>query len=120
MLLSADPHGGAGTTDCWKACQRHVQEPSLRAKVCRLCIIQGGTEAWALAPGEVKPVPRSPLPSALPDEDWRIRWAAVRASAKARGVSEPRALAEWVTGTQPSADLPACLTAARAAAESGS
>ncbi len=70
--------------------------------------------------GDVKPVPQSSLSSALTDEDWRIRWAAVRASAKARGVSEPRALAEWVTGTQATADLPACLTAARAAAEAGS
>lgn len=120
LVLSADPRGGAGTTDCWKACQRHVQEPSLRAKVCRLCVIQGGGLDWVLALGEVKPVPQSSLSSALTDEDWRIRWAAVRASAKARGVSEPKALAEWVTATPSSTDLPACLTAARAAAESGS
>ncbi|WP_317987860.1 HEAT repeat domain-containing protein [Hyalangium gracile] len=120
MVLSADPRGGAGTTDCWKACQRHVQEAPLRAKLCRLCIIQGGTTEWVLKLGEVKPVPQSSLRSALTDEDWRIRWAAVRASAKARGVPEPRALAEWVTETQARADLAACLTAARAAAEAGS
>jgi hypothetical protein len=69
---------------------------------------------------EARPVPESSLRSALTDEDWRVRWAAVRASAKVRKVPAPRALAEWVTGLQASADLPACITAVRAAAEAGS
>lgn len=120
LLLSASPRREAGTTGCWKACQRHVQDASLRAKVCRLCLTEGGSHEWVLALAEAKPVPESSLKSALADEDWRVRWAAVRASAKVRKVSEPRALAEWVTGLQASADLPACLTAARAAAEAGS
>jgi HEAT repeat protein len=120
LLLSADPRGGAGSTGCWKACQRHVQDASLRAKVCRLCITGGGAQEWLLVLAEVKPVPQSSLRSALTDEDWRVRWAAVRASAKVRKVSEPLALAEWVTGLPASADLPACITAVRAAAEAGS
>ena len=120
LLLSADPRGDAGSTGCWKACQRHVQDTSLRAKVCRLCITSGGTQDWLLALAEVKPVPQSSLRSALTDEDWRVRWAAVRAGAKARKVSEPLALAEWVTGLPAEADLLACITAARAAAEAGS
>ncbi len=119
LVLSADPRGGAGTTDCWKACQRHVQEASLRAKVCQLCITGKAPEDWVLALAQVRPVPQNDLRSALTDEDWRVRWAAVRAGAKVRGVTEHRALAEWVTGLQPSADLPACITAARAAAEAG-
>ena len=120
LLLSASPRGDTGTTGCWKACQRHVQDTSLRARVCRLCLTDGGTQEWVLVLAEVKPVPESSLRSALTDEDWRVRWAAVRASAKVRKVSEPRALAEWVTGVQTSEDLPACLTAVRAAAEAGS
>jgi HEAT repeat protein len=120
LLLSADPRGGAGSTGCWKACQRHVQDSSLRAKVCRLCITSGGTQDWLLMLAEVKPVPQSSLRSALADEDWRVRWAAVRAGAKVRKVSEPLALAEWVTGFPAQADLPACITAARAAADAGS
>lgn len=119
LLLSADPRGGAGSTGCWKACQRHVQEPSLRAKVCRLCITSGGTQDWLLVLAEVKPVPQRSLRSALTDEDWRVRWAAVRAGARVRKLSEPLALAEWVTGLPASADLPACITAVRAAAEAG-
>jgi hypothetical protein len=120
LVLSADPRSGTGTTDCWKACQQHVQEPSLRAKVCQLCITGRSREDWVLALAQVKPVPQSSLRSALTDEDWRVRWAAVRADAKVRGVTEPRALAEWVMGVQPAAELPACITAARAAAEAGS
>lgn len=120
LLLSADPRGGAGSTGCWKACQRHVQDASLRSKVCRLCITAGGTQEWLLVLAEVKPVPHSALRSALTDEDWRVRWAAVRAGAKVRKVSETLALAEWVTGLAASADLPACITAARAAADAGS
>lgn len=120
LLLSADPRGSAGSTGCWKACQRHVQDASLKAKVCRLCITSGGTQDWLLVLAEVKPVPQSSLRSALTDEDWRVRWAAVRAGAKVRKVSEPMALAEWVTGLPASADMPACITAVRAAAEAGS
>jgi len=120
LLLSADPRGDAGTTGCWKACQRHVQEASLRAKVCRLCLTQGGTQEWVLVLAELKPVPQSALRSALKDEDWRVRWASVRAGARVRKVPEPRALAEWVTGLQAAEDLPACITAVRAAAEAGS
>lgn len=59
------------------------------------------------------------LRSALTDEDWRIRWASVRADAKVRGVSEAQALAEWVASAAGPAELPACLTATRAAAEAG-
>lgn len=119
LLLSASPREDVGIPGCWKACQRHVQDAALRARVCRLCLTDGGTQGWVLALAEAKPVPESSLRSALTDEDWRVRWAAVRASAKVRKVPEARALAEWVTGLQAAADLPACLTAARVAAEAG-
>jgi HEAT repeat protein len=87
--------------------------------VCQLCITQGGSQEWVLVLAEARPVPHGALRSALTDEDWRIRWAAVRAGARVRGVSEPRALAEWVAGVPESAELPACITAVRAAAEAG-
>ncbi len=119
ILLSASPRGGMGATDCWMSCQRHVQEASLRSRICQACLTRGGTDAWVLALGDLKPVPQQPLRSALTDENWRVRWAAVRTGAKARKVPEARALAEWVMGIQGTARLPACLTAARAAAEAG-
>lgn len=119
ILLSASPRGGTGATDCWLSCQRHIQDASLRGRICKACLTQGSPDAWVLPLASLKPVPQEPLRSALKDDDWRVRWAAVRASAKGRGVSETQALAEWVAGTPDSADLPACLTAARAAAEAG-
>jgi hypothetical protein len=117
MLLSASPRGASGATECWMSCQRHIQDASLRGKICKTCVTQGGPDAWVLPLASLKPVPQEPLRSALKDDDWRVRWAAVRATAKSRGVSEPQALAEWVAATPDAADLPACLTAARAAAE---
>ncbi len=63
--------------------------------------------------------PKEALRSALTDEDWRVRWAAVRAEAKVRGVPEKQSLAEWVASVPASAQLVACLTAARASAEAG-
>jgi HEAT repeat protein len=119
MLLSSSPRGGTGATECWRSCQRHIQDTSLRGKICKECLTQGGPEAWVLPLANLKPAPEAPLRSALKDEDWRVRWAAVRAGAKLRGVPEPRALAEWVAGVPDPEDLPACLTAARAAAEAG-
>lgn len=101
------------------SCQRHIQDTSLRGKICKTCITQGGPEAWLLPLGSLKPVPQEPVRSALKDDDWRVRWAAVRVDAQSRGVPEPRALAEWVVAAPDAADLPACLTAARAAAEAG-
>jgi HEAT repeat protein len=101
------------------SCQRHVQDASMRARVCKACITQGGPEGWVLPLASLQPVPQEVLGSALKDEDWRVRWAAVKANAKVRKVPEPQALAEWVVATPASADLPACLTAARAAAAAG-
>ncbi|WP_225410448.1 HEAT repeat domain-containing protein [Stigmatella hybrida] len=119
LLLSADPRGGVGATACWMSCQRHVQDPALRASLCQACITQGRPEGWLVALGHLRPVPREPLRSALTDEQWRVRWAAVRLTAKTRGASEPRALADWVLAAQGEAELAACLTAVRISAEAG-
>ncbi|MCP3140569.1 HEAT repeat domain-containing protein [Pyxidicoccus xibeiensis] len=121
VLLATGQQGGTGTKDCWMSCQRHVQDSATRARACAACLPAGRVDAWVAAVGSMRPVPREPLVSARKDADWRVRWAAVRAEARARGVSERQQLAEWVVGT-PSAsasELTACLTAARAAAEAG-
>jgi hypothetical protein len=87
--------------------------------VCQLCITGNSSEDWVLALAQVKPLPQSTLASVLTDEDWRLRWAALRAQAKARGEPAARTLADWVVATPATKDLTACLTAARAAAEAG-
>ncbi|WP_163861725.1 HEAT repeat domain-containing protein [Myxococcus eversor] len=118
VLLATGQRGGTGTTDCWNSCQRHVAERALRARVCGACLSGGRVDSWVASLGNIRPAPRDALASSRKDEDWRVRWASVRAEAKGKGFSERRVLAEWVASTPPSSDLQACLTAARAAAES--
>jgi len=118
LLLSAGQHGGQASA-CWTSCQQHVQDPALRARVCQRCVTEGGGESWVLALGGVRPLPRAALRSARGDEDWRIRWASVRAQAKGQGLAEQKVLADWVVGAPPGEVELACLTAVRAAAKAG-
>nr|WP_225937160.1 HEAT repeat domain-containing protein [Myxococcus sp. RHSTA-1-4] len=101
------------------SCQRHVVGSAQRARACGACLSGGRVDAWVSALEGMRPAPREALASARKDADWRVRWAAVRMDAKLRGTTERRLLAEWVASTPASADLDACLTAARAAAEAG-
>jgi hypothetical protein len=120
LLLSAGQHGGQGALGCWTSCQRHVQDQALLARVCQLCVTTGRADAWVLELGR-KPGPpaQQALRSALTDPDWRVRWAALRGQAKTRGYTEPRALADWVAEAPARDEVLACVTAARAAANSG-
>ncbi|MCK8504047.1 HEAT repeat domain-containing protein [Myxococcus fulvus] len=119
VLLATGQRGGTGTTDCWNSCQRHVADRALRARVCGSCLSGGRVDSWVAPLGNIRPVPREALASSRKDGDWRVRWASVRADAKARQLTEKRVLAEWVAASPASSDLAACLTAARAAAEAG-
>ncbi|QSQ27986.1 HEAT repeat domain-containing protein [Pyxidicoccus parkwayensis] len=101
------------------SCQRHVTDPAQRARACRACLPGGRVEAWVGALEGMRPSDREAFVSARKDADWRVRWAAVGAEARLRGVTERRLLADWIAATPPSADLDACLTAARAAVEAG-
>ncbi len=65
------------------------------------------------------PASAAALKSALSDPDWRVRWGSLRAQAKARGLTEPRMLADWVAEAPAKEEALACLTAARAAADTG-
>ncbi|MCY1080373.1 HEAT repeat domain-containing protein [Archangium lansingense] len=119
LLLSAGQHGGQGTIGCWTSCQRNVQDQALRAQVCQLCVTTGRADAWVLELGR-KPGPaaQEALRLALTDPDWRVRWGALRAQAKARGHTETRVLADWVAEAPAKDEVLACVTAARAAANS--
>jgi HEAT repeat protein len=119
VLLATGQSAGTGTKDCWMSCQRHVTDTAQRARACRACLPGGRVDAWVGALEDMRPSNREALVSARKDADWRVRWAAVRADARLRGVTERRLLAEWVAATPASADLDACLTAARAAVEAG-
>jgi HEAT repeat protein len=120
LLLSAGQHGGQGAVGCWSSCQRHVQDQALRARVCQLCVTTGRADAWVLELGRTPGLPaQEGLRSALTDPDWRVRWAVLRAQAKARGHTEPRTLADWVAEAPARDEVLACVTAARAAASAG-
>lgn len=118
LLLSAGQHGGQAAP-CWTSCQQHVKDSALRSKVCQRCVTEGGGEAWVLALGEQRPLPREALRSAQGDADWRVRWASVRAQARGQRRSEQSVLADWVVGAPASEEGLACLTAVRAAAKAG-
>ncbi|QRK08145.1 HEAT repeat domain-containing protein [Archangium violaceum] len=121
LLLSAGQHGGQGAIGCWRSCQRHVQDQSLRTRVCQSCVTSGRADSWVLELARVKPGPasRAALRSALTDPEWRVRWGALRAQAKAQGLLERRVLADWVAEAPARDEVLACLTAARIAAEEG-
>jgi HEAT repeat protein len=122
LVLSASPGGSQGAPGCWAACQRNVQERTLRARVCPVCITAGRDDAWLLELAKAKedPAARSALLSARRDQDWRVRWGALRSLAQAQGLAAPQVLADWVMEASGPDALPACLTAARAAAAAGS
>jgi hypothetical protein len=101
------------------SCQRHVQDAALRSQVCKLCVTTGRSDAWVMELARRNPVPQAALRSALADPDWRVRWAVLRAQAKARGHTEPRELADWVAEAPAKEEVLACVTAARAAAQAG-
>src|SRR6218665_4188856 len=90
LLLTASPSGGQGTAGCWTACQRHVREPPLRAKVCPLCITAGRGDAWMqeLSKAKSDPGAQAALLSALKDQDWRGRWGGARGHGKGQGPTE--------------------------------
>jgi HEAT repeat protein len=118
LATGQQQRAGTGTKDCWMSCQRHVADAALRARACAACLPGGRVDAWVGAL-EGSRGAREALVSARKDPSWRVRWAAVRADAKGRGVSERRLLADWVASLPRTADLDACITAARAAADAG-
>ncbi|WP_095959992.1 HEAT repeat domain-containing protein [Corallococcus macrosporus] len=119
LLTTGQQQGGTPTRECWMSCQRHVVDPAQRARTCKSCLPGGRVDSWVQSLAGQRPIPRAPLVSAMKDPDWRVRWAAVRADARRQGITDRRALADWVLAAPVSSNLEACLTAARAAAESG-
>ncbi|WP_233602450.1 HEAT repeat domain-containing protein [Corallococcus sp. CA047B] len=120
LLLAASPsRAGTVASECWSSCRRHVTDPSLRARTCPLCVTGGRVDSWVPALGAGGAEAQVALTSALKDPSWRVRWAAVRAGARSRGLTDRRALADWIMDAPSEADLGPCLTAVRAAADAG-
>lgn len=98
-----------------------MRDVALRARVCQLCVTTGRSDSWVLELSRAKPAPQAALAlrSALTDPEWRVRWGALRARARAGGLTERRVLADWVAEAPAQEEVLACLTAARAAAADG-
>lgn len=88
---------------CRRPCQALVVEPRQRATLCGLCGAQEDPMGWLL---KLSPVPRR----AFLDDDWLVRWTAVRADALATSTSSERRLAAWVEASVDDERRLACLT----------
>ncbi|MCA2981568.1 MAG: HEAT repeat domain-containing protein [Myxococcaceae bacterium] len=93
---------------CRRPCEALVGEARLRASLCARCGLDQDP-AWYLL--QLREVPAA----AFTDEDWEVRWGAVRADARARGLQPERRLAQWVEQSRGDERTSACLTALLAA-----
>lgn len=111
----AQPRAAGGP--CREACERYVKVPKSRTQVCGRCTLgELDRGAWVLSLAEQQPS-ASALTEVLGDEDWAVRWGAVRALAGGRGVHPSRQLATWVVEARGGAALLACETALHAAGQ---
>jgi hypothetical protein len=86
---------------CKETCLRYVTDPRQKANLCGRCFTQGDRAAWI--EGFLKDQPKPPA-AMLDDEDWAVRWAALK--------KDVPALSAWV---QKDTGLQACTTALHAA-----
>ncbi|MDX2011235.1 MAG: HEAT repeat domain-containing protein [Myxococcaceae bacterium] len=89
---------------CRRPCERLVDDPRLRASLCGRCGLDDDPTAYLF---RLTPVPTA----AFSDEDWQVRWGAVRADAKAKALTVERRLGQWVEQSDGDARTTACLTA---------
>ena len=100
---------------CRESCERYVRDARLRANACKVCLLGAADRGgWVEALLAQQPDAKVLAPL-LEDADWALRWASVRAQAKARGATEATWLAGWVAQAQGEALLKACETALHAA-----
>jgi HEAT repeat protein len=95
---------------CKESCTRLLTDPRLRAVLCGRCLTDasGDRGVWAVALKDESPR-QEQLDDILKDDDWQVRWGAVRADATLRGRSEIKQLAMWIVdGKDP---LLGCMTA---------
>lgn len=94
---------------CKESCTRLLTDPRLRAVLCGRCLTDasGDRGIWAVALKDESPR-REQLDDILKDDDWQVRWGAVRAMAAIKGLTDLRQLATWIVEGH---DNRACLTA---------
>jgi HEAT repeat protein len=93
---------------CKESCARHLSDPRQRTVLCGRCLTDNTNDrgAWAAALKDESPR-QDVLEEILKDDDWQVRWGAIRAMAT-RGFSDMRELSRWIMEGRD--NLP-CLTA---------
>lgn len=111
----------SGPARCLSVCESYLKSDSPNRSVCSRCAVEGGSDrgAWAAALASRPSVPGALLDSILADEDWAVRWGALRATAQRKRLTDVRQLASFVAESPPARTLSACVTAARVAASRG-
>lgn len=95
---------------CRTACERYLTDARAQASACGVCLLQPGD-----AGGWMDKLARVPA-GARTDDDWQVRWAAVRLEAKGLKTTGARQLAKWIAASEPEREL-ACVTALHVAGE---
>lgn len=93
---------------CRRPCEALTQDARLRATWCGRCGLDDEPMAWLFK------LPQVP-PAAFADDDWLVRWSAVRADARAHRLTPERRLAQLIEGSDDEGRRRACLTGLMAA-----
>lgn len=111
--LAAEPSRALGAR-CKESCQRHLKDPRQRTVVCGRCLTDSTNDrgSWAAALKD-EATRMDVLEDILKDDDWQVRWGAVRAMAATRGLTDMRELSRWIMDGRDNAP---CLTALHLAA----
>lgn len=93
---------------CRRPCEALVADPRTRASLCGRCGLEADPVSFLFK------LPAVPA-TAFTDEDCVVRWGAVRAEARAKGLTPEKRLGQWIEQSQGDARTTACLTALFAA-----
>jgi len=93
---------------CRRPCRALLTDARLAASLCAKCGLDADPMSFLFK------LPAVPA-EARADDDWQVRWGAVRAEAKLMGLSPEKRLAQWVDSARGSERVTACITALFAA-----
>lgn len=81
---------------CKESCARYLKDPRQRTVLCGRCLTDNTNDrgSWAAALKD-EATPQHVLDEILKDDDWQVRWGALRAMS-ARGFSDMRELSRWI------------------------
>lgn len=107
-------------TSCAAACERHVKDPALRARVCNRCLLLGDARGgWLEGLAAQTPFPAAAVTSALEDPDWMVAREASKVLAAQQRTTQEATLASWLGEADGPRIERACVSIARIGADRG-